>query len=164
MTRHEEASPVPQGSVEEDRSALEQAELPVRDARVRLASGREVQAHAGAGGDVLTVRAESGQVLLRVLVTDEGPVLAFHAARIEVAGTESLRLAARRIGIEAAEVVHVAAGGELRLEGDVVGVQANEGRCALNARGEVRIDGLHIGLNDEACPRPLGWSRAGRDG
>lgn len=53
---------------------------------------------------MLIVRARNGNVLLRVTVTDAGPVLAFEAAEIELRSTRTLRLAAETIDISASNL------------------------------------------------------------
>jgi len=51
---------------------------------VLLSSGRHYAIEAKPDGDRLTVRARDGQVMLRVTLTDAGPVLFFENADLEL--------------------------------------------------------------------------------
>jgi hypothetical protein len=167
-----EAAPSPAPS-------LADVDLPASAATVTLASGRRYELAAGADADRLTVRARSGEVVLRVEVTDAGPVLSFSGASVELVGARSLRLAAEEVSIEAGKDLSIASGGALRervagdhhvrvagderVEAANVEVQASAGGAAVRALGRIALDGEHIGLNDEPLPQPFPWSEiAGR--
>lgn len=55
---------------------------------------------------------------------------------------------------------HSAIGGADRTEAHSIETQANEGDLVLRARSDIRLDGEHIGLNDDPCPGPLPWTQA----
>lgn len=153
---------------------LSDVEVPVAAAAVTLASGRRYELAAGPEADRVVVRSRSGEVVLRVEVTDAGPVLSFSGASVELVGTRRLRLAAEEVSIEAARDVSIEAGGSLRervggdhhlrvagderVEASNVEVQASAGAAAVRARGRIALDGEHIGLNDEPLPAPFAWS------
>jgi hypothetical protein len=155
---------------------LDLIEAPVPAAAVMLTSGRRYDLEAGAGADRLVIRSRSGDVVLRVEVTDAGPVLSFSGASIDVEATRRLRFAAEEIHIEASGDVALSAGGSLRenVEGDhhirVAGderveaanvqIQASTGAVGVRAMERIALDGEHIGLNDDPLPQPFAWSRA----
>lgn len=167
---------------DEERQAsalLDEISAPVAAADVTLTSGRSYEIKAGEGRDQLTVRGRGGDVVLRIEVTDQGPVLSFSGASIELSATRALRLAAEEVNVSAARDVTIEAGGSLRervagdhhtrvagderLEASRVEVQANAGPVAVRAMEKIAIDGEHIGLNDDPLPQPFAWSAIADD-
>ncbi len=176
MRPHEHASsPVatPEERVEA-RSLLDQIEPPVPAAEVTLTSGRRYDLQAGPDADRLVIRSRGGEVVLRIEVTDAGPVLSFSGASLELEATRRLRLAAQEVSVEAAGDVSLSAGGSLRenvagdhhttvagderVEAANVQVQASMGAVGMRAQGRIALDGEHIGLNDDPLPKPFAWS------
>lgn len=149
-------------------SVLDLVQPAVDTASVLLSSGRRVELEAGADVDRVVVRARGGEIILRIAVGDEGPVLSFSSATLDLEATKTLRLAAQDIHVEAKgdlrETVggthHTRVMGDERLEATRVEVQANAGNVALRARDRIALDAEHIGLNDDPLPAPFVWSRA----
>lgn len=163
--------PAQAGSLME--SLLGGLEVPVMAAEVPLVSGRRCSLEARPDGDRLTVRARDGKVLLRVTLTDAGPVLCFEAADVELRGTRTLRVDAEVMEVRAGSLrsyvggdVEMRVGGTRHtridgadlLEADGIQTQANSGAVELRAAGRIALDGEHIGLNDDPCPAPFSWS------
>ncbi len=160
-------------------SPLDEIDAPKSDARVLLSSGRSYELSAGESEDHLVVRGRDREVVLRVRITDEGPILSFESAALSLSATRSIDLDASSIRMKARQDMELEAGGDLRqrvkghhhvsAEGDArveatnVEVQASRGRVELLAEGRVSIDGEHIGLNDKSEPQPFDWSRAATD-
>ena len=159
----------------------EAAEVPILDivdqaptwGEVLLSSGRRCAMEAKPDGDRLTVRARNGQVMLRVTLTDAGPVLFFESADVELRAARSLVLEGETVEVRANALRtrvagdvdervdgarHTRIGGVDRLEAASLQTQANDGAIELKAAGRIALDGEHIGLNDDTCPRPFGWS------
>lgn len=147
--------------------------LPAMSAAVQLASGRKVTLESHPDGDRLTVRARKGQVVLRVTLTDDGPVLAFEAAEVQLTGTRALRLDAESIEVSTGSLRtyvggdvetrvtgarHTRIDGAEHLEAASLQAQANTGSLDLRAAGRIALDGEHIGLNDDPCPAPFPWT------
>lgn len=153
---------------------LDQVEAAVPQATVALTSGRRYELQAAPEGDRLTVTGRSGEVLLRVTMTDKGPLLSFESAEIEVAAARRLSFAADEIAIQARNTMSTrvggdaresvlgtrsaSVGGEDRVEAAAVQMQANLRGVDIRAMGRIALDGEHIGLNDEPCPQPFAWS------
>lgn len=148
-------------------------EIPVVSAEVSLVSGRRCSLEARPDGDRLTVRARDGKVVLRVTLTDAGPVLSFEAADLELRGTRTLRLDAEAMEVSTGHLrTHVGGDVETRitgtrhtridgaehLEAGSVQAQANTGAVEVRAAGHIAMDGEHIGLNDDPCPTPFPWT------
>jgi hypothetical protein len=177
-TRTAQPASPPTGELQPPESArppiLDQVDAPVPSASIALTSGRRYELAAEPEGDRLTVVGRKGEVLLRVTMTDRGPVLSFESAEIEIAAARKLALSADEIAVEARrsmsttvggdvrEMVsgtrHTAIAGEDRLEAAAVQVQASERGVDVRAMGRIALDGEHIGLNDDPCPRPFDWS------
>jgi len=153
---------------------LEDVDTPVGAAAVTLASGRRYELAAGGDADRVTIRSRGGEIVLRIEVTDAGPVLSFSGASVELSATRRLRLAAEEVSIEASKDLSLAAGGSLRervagdhhtkvagderVEAASVQIQASTGGVGVRAMEAIRLDGEHIGLNDDPAPQPFGWS------
>ncbi len=158
----------------EGRSLIDEIEGPTSAANVMLTSGRRYELEAGADADRLVVRARGGTVVLRIEVTDAGPVLSFSGASIDLEATGRLRLAAAEVSVEATGDVSLSAGGSLRervggdhhrrvegserVEAASVELQANVGAVGVRAAQRIALDGEHIGLNDNPAPQPFAWS------
>lgn len=153
---------------------VELADVPVPSCRVTLSSGRHYELRAEEQGDRLTVRGRGGQVVLRVQITEQGPVLSFESADIQLTASRHLGLTADSVSVEARTSLHVHSGGDStetvvgnrhatvagteRLEAGALEIQASEHGMALRAAGKIALDGDHIGLNDAPCPVPFPWS------
>lgn len=175
MNRHE-ASTTPLPALEWS----ELVELPTAPSppseRIALSQGQSLDVERRASGDRLTVRGLRGEVTLRVVLTDEGPILSFQAADLAIEATRSLRLAAEHVAIGARRSMSLTTGEDMdvrvggrrhtRVEGrdlteaSAVETQANDGDVVLRAREDVRVDAEHIGLNDDPCPGALPWTKA----
>ncbi len=155
----------------EEGISLDAIEASKSDAGVRLPSGRLLQIAATERGDRLEIRGRGGEIVLRVIVGDDGPIFSFESAQVELASAGDLVLRGRRIVVEAKEDMVVAVGGDRhtrvagteRLEASTVELQANEDRVAIRARENVLIDAEQIGLNDEPVPVPFPWSSAAKE-
>lgn len=157
---------------------LDQVAEPVASADLVLTSGRRYALEAGSDADRLTIRSRTGDVVLRIEVTDRGPVLSFASADIDIAAARNLRLAAERVDIEAKSDLsmkaggsltehaagdhHVSARGDARVEAAAVEVQASSNGVGIRAMRAIRLDGEHIGLNDDPEPAPFAWSDLAR--
>lgn len=148
--------------VETDWDAL--AAPPIRT----LPSGRTIEIGRAADLDRVTIRGRDGAVVLAIEVGDRGPVLRFESAELSIGAVGRLSLAADTIAIASrgdlattvAGTHHTRVGGAERVEAARVEVQANDEEIVLRAREDVRIDGEHVGLNDDLCPGPLPWTSA----
>jgi hypothetical protein len=172
--RPEEVLDAPDAGADQAARLLDQIQASPASAAVTLASGRRYEMSAGEGGDQLTVRSRGGEIVLRIVVTDAGPVLSFSGASIEVAATQRLRLEGQEVSVRASGDVTIEAGGSLRervggdhhtsvagderLEASGVEVQASAGSVGLRAMKKIALDGEHIGLNDDPLPQPFPWS------
>jgi hypothetical protein len=83
----------------------------------------------------IEVRTQDGALELRITLTDSGPVLSVAAARIELVATETVAVRCRSFEVETTETmrlrsagpIEVKAMGDLRLDGDQVFLNCEEG-------------------------------------
>jgi hypothetical protein len=154
--------------------ALDEVVAPQLSATVVLTSGRRYELDTCRDADQVIIRARSGEVVLRIDVTDAGPVLAFSGATVELSAAQRLHLAAPEVSIEAGDELSLTSGGALRehvagdhhtcvagderIEAANVELQASAGDIGVRAMGKVALEGEHVGLKEEPLPRPFGWS------
>lgn len=145
-------------------SILEQVDPPPH--RLELESGRSISVAPTVDGDRIEIRGRRGEVVLKVLVGESGPILSFESAAIDVQSRGDLNLSGRNVRVCAQENLRVDVGGAQhtrvagpsRLEAETVELQANEGDFSIRAREDVRVDAERIGLNDNPLPQPFAWS------
>lgn len=83
----------------------------------------------------IEVRAHDGTLELRITLTESGPVLSVSAARIELMATDTVAVRCRSFEVESTETmrlrsagpIEVKAAGDLRLDGDQVFLNCEEG-------------------------------------
>jgi hypothetical protein len=117
-------------------------------------SGREVMLQRTTQ-DSLIVRGPSGQIELSVRFTEEGPVLSFSGAAIDLVSPGainlecgSLRVHSRDgIALEASGDIVQIAKGALRSEADDVSLRSRVGDLKLAANDDVIVEGERIRLN-----------------
>lgn len=162
-----------------ERDLLDGLELPVAHADLRLASGRRYAIDAGADADRLVVRGRGGDVVLRIEITEAGPVLSMTGAVLELRAARQLVLEAERVALRARGALAIEAGGALtetvggdrhvciggvdRLEAAALERQADAGGVSFRARDAIALDGERVALNGDPRPAPFGWSRAGNE-
>lgn len=174
---HQSAGPATEEACEPELPTLiEELANPART--ITSPTGRTVSVQADGEMDQITVRAHGGEVVLRIEVGPQGPVLRFDAAEIELAATKRIAVKAPKVEIAAAEHLELASDGAMativrgtrhsrvagsdRLEAAAIESQAERG-VTVRAGGRIALDGEHIGLNDDPCPAPFAWSDAARD-
>jgi hypothetical protein len=84
---------------------------------VYLREGRTLSITEQSGGDLVEIRSASGQVEIRIKLTEEGPVLQMEAARLQLRATESVEIESKRVEIRATEDMLIEAQGENCIKG-----------------------------------------------
>lgn len=98
---------------------------------VYLREGRTLTIDEAGREDLVEIRSSSGQVELRIRLTEDGPVLAMEAVRLDLKAAESVAISSKRVEIKATETVQIASDNEVKVD----------------AEGEVRVNGKMIYLN-----------------
>jgi hypothetical protein len=166
-------------STEAKTDLLERVDAPVEATNVTLTSGRHYEMRVDGSRDQLTIRSSEGNIVLRIEVTDAGPVLSFSGASIDFVASRKMRIEAEEVSLHAKRDMLLDAGGSLhervggdhhtrvegaeRLEASAVEMQANAHSVAVRAMQKISLDGEHIGLNDDPLPQPFPWSTIAAD-
>lgn len=86
--------------------------------RLELDSGRQIVVHVNADeeGELVELVEPQGEVVLRVQLTDDGPVIRAEGARLELKAAETLSLEAKKVKIKATEEATLQSEGTLAVE------------------------------------------------
>lgn len=123
---------------------------------ITLMSGRRLEASLDAGGaDVLHIRAHDGRCVLSVRVTDEGPVLSFSGAALELAATRTLDLSCADLRLRATGDAAIEIGGELVTTARSMALEARTGGIVVKANDDLDLKGERVLLNSDDPPMPL---------
>ena len=91
-----------------------------------LSDGRKVVVR----DQTVEIRSESGLVEVRIVLTEQGPVLQMESVRMKIAATEALEIESPQVEIH---------GGKIAIEG--------EEEVTVDSKGDVRVVGKKIYLN-----------------
>ncbi len=95
---------------------------------------------AGAGTEELVeIRASSGQLEVRIKMTEQGPVLQMESVRIQLKASESVDVEAKQFNVRTAEGMALESQGAIKIAG--------EADVRVDAKGEVHVNGKMIYLN-----------------
>ena len=114
---------------EEEREELTEETSDRRE--IYLREGRTLRVEQSGTDELVEIRSSSGQVEVRIRLTEEGPVLQMESARLQLKASEAVEIASKRVEIHATETVQVASDNEVKVD----------------AEGEVRVNGKMIFLN-----------------
>lgn len=111
-----------------------------RDERkLYLDQGRTLQLARDGSQQLVEIRAASGQLELRIKLTDEGPVLQMEAVKVAVTTEEAFEIKCKTFSVESSQDTIIQTGGELKLKA--------EGEVSLDSPEDVRVRGKVIWLN-----------------
>jgi phage gp45-like len=96
-----------------------------------LREGRTLSVEGSGSEELVEIRSSSGQIELRIRLTEEGPVLQVESARLQLKASEAVEIESKRIEIKATETLQLASDNEIKVD----------------AEGEVRVNGKMIYLN-----------------
>lgn len=98
---------------------------------VYLREGRTLSVESAGADELVEVRSSSGQVELRIRLTEAGPVLQMESVRLQLKASEAVEIESARVEIKATETLQLASDNEVKVD----------------AEGEVRVNGKMIFLN-----------------
>jgi phage gp45-like len=81
-----------------------------------LPSGRSVVVKLNEGREELEIRAPDGAVEVQIVLTESGPVVRLHGARLELAATETVAVDCKRFEVHTSEATKLESDGELRVK------------------------------------------------
>ena len=85
-----------------------------------LRDGRKLVVSEQAGDQLVEIRNEAGMLEVRILLTEQGPVLQMEGARLSLKATESVEIESKHVAIKATENVDVQAGGDVVVVGATI--------------------------------------------
>lgn len=109
----------------------EQAEETSDRREIYLREGRTPSVEQSGQDELVEIRSSSGQVELRIKLTEDGPVLQMESARLQLKASEAVEIESKRVEIRATETVQIASKDEVKVD----------------AEGDVRVNGKTIWLN-----------------
>lgn len=115
----------------EDTEETEAQHVPLRE-------GRELVLSEDGGHQLVEIRSESGQLELRIQLTEAGPVLQMDAVRMQLRASEAVAIESKQVSVTATE--------ELALAGKAITVEA-ESDLNITAGSDLRMVGTMIYLN-----------------
>ncbi|HEX8113410.1 MAG TPA: hypothetical protein VF516_37025 [Kofleriaceae bacterium] len=98
---------------------------------IYLREGRTLSVERAGQDELVEIRSSSGQVELRIKLTEDGPVLQIESARLQLKASEAVEIESKRVEIRASETVQIASKDEVKVD----------------AEGDVRVNGKTIWLN-----------------
>ncbi|NJL60054.1 MAG: hypothetical protein HC887_10860 [Desulfobacteraceae bacterium] len=102
-------------------------------------SGRTIAVYPDGDEEYLEVIEPSGQLSLKIRLTEDGPVMVLEGARLELKSAESVTLAAKRISINAEEEASVESKGSLKI--------ASSDDMKIHSEEDVVVTGKILHLN-----------------
>jgi uncharacterized protein (DUF2345 family) len=107
--------------------------------RMQLESGRQVMVHSSEKDELIEISESDGEIIMKVRMTDDGPVISVHGAHLELKSTETIALKAKKIKIKAEEEAVVESKGSLEIKSSKkIGIQSGD---------DIRVAGKMIYLN-----------------
>ena len=107
--------------------------------QMQLDSGRQVVIHSNENEELLEIVETEGEVILRVRLTDAGPVISVQGTHLELKSTETLTLESKKVKIRAEEEARVESKGSLEIE--------SSKEIGIHSDDEIRVIGKMIHLN-----------------
>jgi len=96
-----------------------------------LRDGRTLSVEGAGSDELVEIRSSSGQIELRIKLTEDGPVLTMESVRLQLKASEAVEIESKRVEIKATETLQLASADEIKVD----------------AEGEVRVNGKMIYLN-----------------
>ena len=118
------------GSPKEKLLTEEPTETEEESREVYLRDGRKLVLGEAGVNQLVEIRSQSGQVEVRIELTDAGPVLRMESVKLELKAEQAIELESQKVAIKA---------GEVKIE--------SEDAVEVDAKGEVRVNGKMIYLN-----------------
>jgi len=104
-----------------------------------LPSGRTLRLITDNGHEELLLEAPNGELELRILLTEDGPLLKLSAAKLELEATDSISMKCKNFEVAATESASLASEGGLSLN--------STDELTVNSDDDVRVTGKIIHLN-----------------
>jgi hypothetical protein len=106
---------------EKTQTRLEEDEVS-EEREVYLRNGRRLIVSEQGGDQLVEIRGESGMVEVKILLTEQGPVLQMESVRLSLKASESVAIESKRVDIVATDALSLASDQKIDViaKGDVV--------------------------------------------
>ena len=111
----------------------------VEKIRMQLDSGRQILVYSGEKEELIEITAPEGEIIMKVRMTDDGPVISVRGAHLKLKSTETIALEAKKIKIKAKEKVVVESNGGLEID--------SSKKMAIHSNDDICVAGKIIHLN-----------------
>lgn len=119
---------------------MESAEEERTDVReVHLERGRTLTIASDGTNELIEIRASSGDLELRIQMTENGPVLKLEGVKLSLKATEAIEMECKTFSVDASEKVELVSQGTLQV--------SSEGEMNIDSTADVRVRGEKIYLN-----------------
>ena len=106
---------------------------------LQLNSGRQVLVHSNEKEELIEITEPEGEVIMKVRMTDDGPVVSVLGARLELKSTETIALEANKIKIQAKEEAVLESKGSLKVDATK--------KIGIHSDDDIKVVGNMIYLN-----------------
>jgi len=103
-----------------------------------LPSGRSVVVKVDGGREELEIRSPAGDVEVRIILTENGPVVNLRGARLEMEATDAIALRCRRFEVQSKEGTELTSSGDIQITGHELKVRTER---------DIHMNGEMIRLN-----------------
>ena len=125
---------------EKEKLSLEQDSTTEEEQRHYVSHGRTLTIGSDGANKVLDIRAASGELELRVKLTETGPVLHLEGVRLELTAAEDIGIKCKNFSVDATESLEMNSKQELKI--------TSTGEMTVESREhDVRVRGKIIWLN-----------------
>jgi len=107
--------------------------------RMQLESGRQVMVHSSEKDELIEIAESDGEIIMKVRMTDDGPVISVSGAHLELKSTDTIALEAKKIKIKAKDKVVVESKGGLEID--------SSKKISIKSGDDIRVAGKMIYLN-----------------
>jgi len=102
-------------------------EVSADEREVYLRDGRKLVVSEQGSDQLVEIRSGSGMVEVRILLTEQGPVLQMESVRLQLKAQESVEIESKRVAIKTEEDIDVEAKGHMTLIGSVIDLNPKRG-------------------------------------
>lgn len=105
-----------------------------------LPSGRSVVLRVSEDAEEIEIRSPSGEMEVRIVLTESGPVVSLKSARLELQAAEEIALRTKKVTLDASQEAVIQSAGSIKLSGQEVRIKTEE---------DIHLNGAYVRLN---CP------------